>query len=91
MAEIKKIKFAEVPQFKRKANEDQYKHNCKVLDTLDDSKISLGLQKFEDAKLKLEKGINLINQRQKLILLADGSNFVWGTYSFGILTVHLVS
>ena len=34
LKEIKKLKYAEPYNFKRKANEDQFKFNTKVIDTM---------------------------------------------------------
>lgn len=73
--EIKKLKTAEHKVFKRKGNEIQYKFNVKVKDIINDTKSFLLSNALDKAKESLEEGITLIQDRQKLILLADKSEF----------------
>ena len=71
LKEIKKLKYAEPYNFKRKANEDQFKFNTKVIDTI--AEVSGFLQQKEEIK----KGEQLLRERQKHILLADKSEYGW--------------
>jgi len=78
--EIKKIKTADArPVFKKKSNEEQYKASTKVLDTLEDAKYNLESNNLEAAKTAVDQGITLVKERQKLILLADKSQYGWKT------------
>ena len=79
LAELKKVKYGGVPTFKRKANEDQWKHNLKVSDVLEEARSSLQLAKFDTVNEKISEGIDLVDTRQKLVLLADTSEYGWAT------------
>ena len=79
MQEIKKIKYQEPHKFKRRANEDQYKFNLKLAETLDSAKSAADKSRLEKVKLDLEEGEKLLSERQKHILLADKSEFGWCT------------
>lgn len=79
LAEIRKVKYGALPTFKRKANEDQYKHNMKVVDTLHEAQGNLQLAKYDIVKEKLDEGMELMQKRQKLVLLADSSDYGWST------------
>jgi len=78
MKEIKKLKFQEPHEFKRKANEDQYKFNLKVAETFDSAK-SAEKSNLEKLKSDLEEGEELLVEWQKHILLADKSEYGWST------------
>ena len=67
------------PVFKKKSNEEQYKAATKVLDTLEDAKYNLESENLEAAKSSVDQGISLLQERQKLILLADKSQHGWKT------------
>ena len=54
LKEIKKLKYAESYNFKRKANEDQFKFNTKVIDNMADVS-GLLQQKYQKRKRKLRK------------------------------------
>ena len=79
LKEIKRLKYSEPHRFKKKANEDQHRFNAKVLDSLSDA--SDALQQAENSKAQeaIQKGENLLNERQKHILLADKSEYGWAT------------
>ena len=89
MTEVKRIKYAEPPKFKRKSHEEQWKVNRKVLDNLEGASEALedvtcpaesgSRESFNKAKKEIFEGTKLLNERQKLILLADQSKFGWGT------------
>ena len=76
LREIKKIRREEPKSFKRKI---QYKFNAKLQDSLDDVKSHLDSNAVEKAKASLAEGTSLIPDGQKLILLADKSDFGWKT------------
>ena len=79
LREIKRMKFNDVPEFKRKANKDQFHHNSKVLQCLDEAKENLTENKPVEVMKSLEEGTKLIQDRQKLVLIADKSPFGWLT------------
>ena len=79
MKEIKRLKFNEPHKFKKKANEDQFKFNQKLSETLDSAKSAAEQSQLEKVKNDLEEGEKLISERQKHILLADKSDYGWAT------------
>ena len=79
MAEIKRIKRDPVPQFNKMSNKDQYKANRVVTEAVQDAKASLETKDLENTKEALDRAIALLQERQKLILLADKSPFGWKT------------
>ena len=79
MREIKKLKHSEPHKFKRKANEDQYKFNLKLGETLVNAKSAAQNSQLEKVKSELDEGEKLLLERQKHILLADKSESGWFT------------
>ena len=79
LREIKKIRREEPKSFKRKGNEIQYKFNSKVQGSLEDAKSHLQANAIDKAKEALGESMSLLAERQKLILLADKSEFGWKT------------
>ena len=79
LREIKKIRREEPKSFKRKGNEVQYKFNAKIQDSIDEAKSYLESNAVDKAKESLTEGTSLVTERQKLILLADKSEFGWKT------------
>ena len=77
LQEIKKLKFEEQHQFKKKGNEDQFRFNLKVADAIDEAKEACSSQHLDKVHASLEKGEKLLLERQKHILLADKSDFGW--------------
>jgi hypothetical protein len=73
----KKLKDAEVPNFKQSYNKDQYEHNAKVNQALVETAECLERGDSNKAKEKIEQGKTLIKKRQKLILLADREEHGW--------------
>ena len=71
MAEIKRIKRDPVSQVNKKSNQDQYKANKAV----EDAQAALEKRDLEKTKEALDKGMALLQERQKVILLADQSPF----------------
>ena len=65
-------------QFKKKSCEDQFKFNAKVLGKLRDAEAHAesGVRQ-QDVKQDISEGIKLINNRQKLIRMADASELGW--------------
>ena len=80
MKEIKKLKHSEPHKFKRKANEDQYKFDLKLGETLDNAKSAAQKSQLEKVKSELDEGEKFLLERQfKHILLADKSESGWFT------------
>ena len=79
MREIKKLKREEPKSFKRKGNELQYKFNAKLQGSLEEAKSHLEVNAIDKAKETLAEGTSLLAERQKLILLAEKSDFGWKT------------
>ena len=79
LREIKKIRREEPKSFKRKGNEVQHKFNAKIQDPIDEAKSYLESNAVDKAKESLTEGTSLLTERQKLILLANKSEFGWKT------------
>ena len=79
MKEIKRLKFSESHKFKKKANEEQFKFNQKLIKTLDSAKSAAENPQLEKVKTSLGESETLISERQKHILLADKSDYGWVT------------
>ena len=79
MSELKRMRFAEPRSFKKKGHERQYKHNEKVKTAVTEAKVATLARKQDACIAKLDEGIELIDGRQKLILMADRSDFGWKT------------
>ena len=73
MSEIKRLKRDAPPSFNKKSNEDQYTATKCVLEAVEDASSSLERKVLSKTKEHLEKGMSLLKERQKLILLADKS------------------
>ena len=65
--------------FQKKGNEQQFSFNRKVTKTSGTTLKALESRNIPKAKEELNKGISLINIRQKIIKLADKSEFGWAT------------
>ena len=74
---IKKLK--PLKEFKRLGNKKQFIFNKELDDTLATAKKELSEARLEKAVEALDKGSQQIAERNKLILLADQSEFGWGT------------
>ena len=79
MREIKKLKHSEPHKFKRKANEDRYKFNLRLGETLTKAKSTAQKSQLEKVKSELDEGEKLLLECQKHILLADKSESGWFT------------
>ena len=75
LREIKKLRREEPKSFKRKGNELQYKFNAKLQDSFEEAKSHLEVNAIDKAKEALAEGTSLLAERQKLILLAEKSDF----------------
>lgn len=78
---VKKMRLDKGIQFKRKSNEKQHQFNESVLDKLEVAQKSLSSTPpaVERAKEALGEGEQLIKNRQKLIRIADRSEYGWQT------------
>ena len=65
--------------FNKKGNEQQFSFNRKVAKTSNLALKALEGGNIPKAKEELNKGISLLNNRQKIIKLADKSEFGWAT------------
>ena len=75
-ARIEKV-MSDGYKFKKRGNEEQHKHNVKVLSKIQETNESIKEQKIEEAQLKIAEGVEIIKHRQKLIRLADSSEAGW--------------
>ena len=58
--------FATKPhRFKKRGNEDQYRFNLKVSDAIEEAKDACSARQFDKVHASLEKGENLLTERQK--------------------------
>ena len=85
---VKKLKRDRGLEFKKKGHERQFFFNDKVKDKMENATVMMkkidpstapNKEALEEAKKELEEGIQLISQRQKLIRLADRSDYGWDT------------
>ena len=74
-----KVEAAEKYTFKKKGNEQQFKLNQKVGKRSERALKALESGNADKVKEELKKGILLLKERQKLIKLADKSEFGWST------------
>ena len=65
--------------FKKKGNEQQFNFNRKVIKRSSAAVKALESGNIGKAKEELNEGISLLNNRQKLVKLADKSEFGWTT------------
>ena len=79
LREIKKFRREKPKSFKRKGNEVQYTFNSKLQDTLVtfEANSHLEANAVNKAKASLSEGMSMVTETQKLILLADKSEFGW--------------
>ncbi len=69
LQEIKKLKYADVPSFKKKSNKDQFKSTNAVMMCLDEATDFLSKKDFNKTKEAIDKGGVLLTECQKLIKL----------------------
>ena len=79
MSKLKKIRLSETRSFNKKGHEQQYKHNDQVKSAVNEGKDAAIAGKTDACIAKLNEGIHLIDQCQKLILIADRSEYGWKT------------
>ena len=63
LQEIKKLKYNEPHKFKKRANEDQFKFNSKVTDTMNDAATALECKDYTRTKDEIKKGELFIDGR----------------------------
>ena len=73
MSEIKRPKRDDPQSFKKKSNEQQFKVNISILAAVEDASVVVDRKDLQKSKEALERGLSLLKDRQKLILLADKS------------------
>ena len=80
---VKRIKLDKGPTFKKKSNEKQFHFNEEVREKLATASASLATTALSDpvekAKEALKEGEALITTRQKVIRIADHSEYGWAT------------
>ena len=74
--------MTDVYKFKKRGNEEQFKHNHKVFTKIREAGAvidtdNLNQDNINNAKRKIAEGLDLIKNRQKLIKLADSSDAGW--------------
>ena len=75
MSEIKRLKRDAQPSFKKKSNEGQFKVNKSILEAF----AALDRKELQKTKEALYRGMSLLKEGQKLIVLADKSLCGWKT------------
>lgn len=65
---LKRLKRDSVQHFNKKSNEEQYNANKAIKDAVEDAQIALENKDLQKTKEALEKGIEFLQERQKLIL-----------------------
>ena len=78
---VKRLRLERKTSFKKKDNEKQYDFNEEVREKLAtaDSSLNAAPPDIDKAKSALQEGEKLINERQKLIKVADRSEYGWAT------------
>ncbi len=79
---LKRVRHEKAYAFKRKGNEEQATFNSRVEETLAEAQAALAVpgssKAIERAQAALKKGTDLLQERQKLIKIADRSEYGWG-------------
>lgn len=75
-AKIEQV-FANGYKFKKRGNEEQFKHNAKVMAKIKEANEEMVEKRIQEARQKISEGYDLIQHRQKLIKLADSSAAGW--------------
>ena len=68
ISDIKRLKRDSARQFNKKSNEEQYKANKAIKDAVEDAQIALQRNDVEKTKQALDKGMELLQESEKLIL-----------------------
>ena len=69
----------EPKHFKKKPSKDQFRFNPKIQDTSEETKVAAQVNALDKVKDSLQKGEDLLKERQKHIPLADKSEYGWST------------
>ena len=72
-----KSKLEEMPKFKRKFNEDQFKHSKEMEKIMNQISTNLEAKDIDQAQANVEEGKKLIIKRQKMIKIADREEDGW--------------
>ena len=70
-------KYLEPRAFKKKGYEKQFTFNAQVLECLDQAVSAVDRNKLDKAKETLKSGIEILKNRQKLIVIADSEKLGW--------------
>jgi hypothetical protein len=62
---------------KKRGNEEQFKHNVKVLSKMKEATGELNEDRIMKAKQKISEDVELVKSRKKLVRLADSSEAGW--------------
>lgn len=73
----KRVKYEEKPTFKKKLNEDQFKHSKEMERIMDRITSSLENKEYEKAQEAVDEGKKLLQKRQKYIKIADREEDGW--------------
>ncbi|XP_053375561.1 uncharacterized protein LOC123541068 isoform X3 [Mercenaria mercenaria] len=71
------ISVLDVPKFKRKSNEEQFKLNAKVIQKIEGAHSAVESEDLSSAKEAIIQARDMLKHRQKLVLLADTSDLGW--------------
>ena len=75
---LKKIK-RDPHVFKKKGNENQFRHQESVSSKMEDAADVLNKDSISVAKEKIKEGTDLVTKRMKIIKVTDRTEFGWGT------------
>ena len=65
MPQIKRLKRDAPLSFKKKSNEEQFKANKSILESVEDSSVALDRKDLQKTKETLDRGVSLLKERQK--------------------------
>ena len=72
-----KSKQEEMPKFKRKFNEDQFKHSKEMEKIMNQISTNLEAKDIDQAQANVEEGKKILIKRQKMIKIADREEDGW--------------
>lgn len=75
----KKLKLMDQQQIKSERNKQQFEHEVKVLEKLEEAASAFDQHKYDKARDALSQGMELVKFRLKLIRIADKSECGWKT------------
>ena len=71
------VSVLDAPKFKRRSNEEQFRHNSQVITKLEQAESSIECEMVSQAKENIIEAKDMMKKRQKLIQLADTSELGW--------------